>query len=166
MYKDITIRPISDCSRLYFYQKSETLYQLTYTFINRYLLQTDRTRDQMLQAARSGKQNIVEGLANGATSIKMEIQLLNVSRSSFRELREDYMDYLRARGLSHWCKDHPRFTKMVQYCKNHNEFGDYERFVHKLNDEELANLAITLSCQIDALMHSYQTKVVNEASFG
>jgi len=163
--KSKIIRPISDCSKLYFYQKADTLYQLTYTFISRYLMQNDRTRDQMLQAARSGKQNIVEGIAEGVTSIKMEVQLLNVLRASIRELKEDYIDYLKTRGLSHWLNGHPRFTKMVQYCKKHNLPGDYVRYFPMMNDEALANLAITLSCQIDVLVQSYQTKIINESSF-
>ena len=77
---------------LYFYQKSEVLYQMTFVFVKRYLKTGDRTIDQMVQAARSGKQNIVEGSADGVTSMEMEIKLMNVARSSIEELREDYED--------------------------------------------------------------------------
>ena len=80
---------------LWFYQKSEVLYQMTYTFTRRFLpTYGDRTVDQMVQAARSGKQNIVEGSADGVTSMEMELKLLNVARSSIQELQEDYEDYL------------------------------------------------------------------------
>ena len=78
---------------LYFYRKSDTLYQLTVVFCNRFLpAHGDRTVDQMVQAARSGKQNIVEGSEDGKTSSEMEIKLINVARSSLQELREDYLD--------------------------------------------------------------------------
>ncbi len=89
--------------KLKFYQKTVVLYQLTYSFTHRFLPAFgDRTVDQMIQAARSGKQNIVEGLADGVTSSEMELKLLNVARSSIQELREDYVDYLISRKLPQW----------------------------------------------------------------
>ena len=94
---------------LWFYQKTVSLYQLTYTFCRRFLPRYgDRTVDQMVQAARSGKQNIVEGLADGVTSTEMEIKLLNVARASVKELREDYIDYLLSRGKKRWLQGHLR----------------------------------------------------------
>ena len=165
IYKGISIRPISDCSSLFFYQKANTLFLLTNFFVQKYLKFNDRTRDQMIQAARSGKQNIVEGTADGGTSLDMEIKLLNVARASIRELKEDYLDYLRTRGRKIWDQGHPRFTKMRLYCKNHNLSEEYLSFFPIMNDEELANLAITFSCQIDSLMRAYQAKIINEASF-
>ena len=104
---------------LYFYQKSEVLYLLTFTFVKRYLRSGDRTIDQMVQAARSGKQNIVEGSADGVTSMEMEIKLMNVARSSIKELREDYEDYLKARHLPIWGTEHPRYDKLVKFCRSH-----------------------------------------------
>ena len=81
---------------LYFYQKSEVLYALTFHFAKRFLpSKGDRTVDQMVQAARSGKQNIIEGFADGMTSTELQLKLLNVARSSLKELRADYEDYLR-----------------------------------------------------------------------
>ena len=80
---------------LFFYQKSEVLYAMTYHFCKRFLPEHgDRTVDQMVQAARSGKQNIIEGLADGMTSTEMQLKLLNVARSSLKELRADYEDYV------------------------------------------------------------------------
>ena len=80
---------------LYIYRKSDAIYQLTVIFCKRFLPpHGDRTVDQMVQAARSGKQNIVEGSEDGPTSSEMEIKLLNVARASLQELRADYHDYL------------------------------------------------------------------------
>lgn len=93
---------------LRFYQKSEALYQMTFVFCDRFLPKHgDRTVDQMLQAARSGKQNIIEGSEDGKTSTEMELKLLNVARSSIHELREDFKDYLLSRKLSLWDKRPP-----------------------------------------------------------
>ena len=86
---------------LYFYRKSDALYQLTVEFCKRFLPPYgDRTVDQMVQAARSGKQNIVEGSEDGLTSSEMELKLLNVARGSLQELRSDYQDYLNTHHLS------------------------------------------------------------------
>ena len=82
------IRKYKDYKELFFYQKTDTIYQLTYIFCTRFLPKYgDRTVDQMVQAARSGKQNIVEGIEDGNTSSEMELKLLNVARASVQELR-------------------------------------------------------------------------------
>ncbi len=102
---------------LYFYRKADTLYQLTVVFCRRFLpSHGDRTVDQMVQAARSGKQNIVEGSEDGKTSTEMEVKLLNVARASIGELREDYLDYLKSHNLQLWDSKHPRFDAMVDFC--------------------------------------------------
>ena len=99
--------------KLRFFQKSEALYQMTFVFCERFLPKhVDRTVDQMVQAARSGKQNIIEGSEDGKTSTEMELKLLNVARSSIHELREDYKDYLLSRHLTLWDKQHPRYQGM------------------------------------------------------
>ena len=86
---------------LWFYQKTVTLYDMTVVFCRRFLpAHGDRTVDQMVQAARSGKQNIVEGSADGVTSTELEAKLLNVARASIKELKEDYLDYLRGHKLT------------------------------------------------------------------
>ena len=88
---------------LWFYKKAVVLYQLTYVFTRRFLpAYGDRTVDQMVQAARSGKQNIVEGTADGVTSTEMELKLLNVARASIQELVEDYEDYIIGHQLIKW----------------------------------------------------------------
>ena len=90
------------------------LFLMTYVFTRRFLPKYgDRTVDQMVQAARSGKQNIVEGSADGVTSIESELKLLNVARGSIQELREDYEDHLLSRRLTVWTAKHPRFDMML-----------------------------------------------------
>jgi four helix bundle protein len=84
--------------KLLTYQKAEAIYDITYYFCKNYLQRGDRTIDQMIQAARSGKQNIVEGSAASATSKETEIKLVNVAKASLQELLIDYEDYLRTRN--------------------------------------------------------------------
>lgn len=143
---------------LYFYQKTEVAYVLTFHFVKRFLpAKGDRTVDQMLQAARSGKQNIIEGLADGITSTEMQLKLLNIARSSLKELRADYEDYLQTRHLNVWNTQHPRYDEMLQFCRNHNLVADYEPFFTKWNDEELCNIALTLLHMTDKMMKTYLT---------
>lgn len=143
---------------LYFYQKTEVAYVLTFHFVKRFLpAKGDRTVDQMLQAARSGKQNIIEGLADGITSTEMQLKLLNIARSSLKELRADYEDYLQTRHLTVWNTQHPRYDEMLQFCRNHNLVADYEPFFSKWNDEELCNIALTLLHMTDKMMKTYLT---------
>lgn len=112
---------------LYYYRKSNVLYQMTVVFCRRFLPKFgDRTVDQMVQAARSGKQNIVEGLADGVTSTEMELKLLNVARASIKELKEDYIDYITAHRLTRWAAGHPRYDALLEFCRVHNDLGDYE----------------------------------------
>lgn len=147
---------------LYFYQKSVTLYQLSFIFAHRYYTNSDRTRDQLIQAARSGKQNIVEGSADGVTSMEMEIKLLNVARSSIKEAREDFEDYLTAHQLAKWSPGHARYNGMLEFCRKHNKWEEYERYVNKWNDEEIANVVLTLCHMIDKMMITYQNKLEKE----
>ncbi len=141
---------------LRFYQKSEALYQMTFVFCERFLPKHgDRTVDQMVQAARSGKQNIIEGSEDGKTSTEMELKLLNVARSSIHELREDFKDYLLSRKLTLWNQQHSRYQGMHDFTKAHNRLADYEPFFQKWSDEEMANIGYTLCCQIDVMMNGY-----------
>ena len=104
---------------------------MTFWFKEHYLVQGDRTQDQMLQAARSGKQNIAEGVEDGLLSAEMEMKLVNVARASLMELREDYEDYTLANGY--------RFLKDIEYILN--EYCDtedsylycYEFWIDELN---------------------------------
>ena len=150
------LRRQTNWEELYFYQKSQVLYQLTFVFAQRFLKRGDRTIDQMVQAARSGKQNIVEGSADGVTSTEMEIKLMNVARSSIKELKEDYEDYLISRQLRLWQKNHPRYQKMIDFCRTHNNLEDYQPYFDKWDDEEIANIALSLCHFIDKMMTSYE----------
>ena len=141
---------------LYFYRKSDALYQITVEFCRRFLpAHGDRTVDQMVQAARSGKQNIVEGSEDGQTSSEMEIKLMNVARGSLQELRADYLDYLNTHHLSVWNADSERQRKLREFCHSHNDYSNYEPLLSKMNDEEMANLALTLCHQTDKMMCKY-----------
>lgn len=153
--------------QLGFYQKSVVLYQMTFTFCERFLPKFgDRTVDQMVQAARSGKQNIVEGSADGVTSTEMELKLLNVARASIKELREDYEDYLLSRHLTMWKSGHPRYNRLLAFCRKHNTLPDYEPFFLRWSAEEMANAALTLCHQVDKAMMTYikgkETQFVKE----
>ena len=154
-----SMRPWRDA---FYYQKAETLYQLTYVFCQRFLPQYgDRTVDQMVQAARSGKQNIIEGTEDGITSTEMHIKLLNVSRSSLQELREDYRDFLISRKLAIWTVGHERYARMQEFCKSHNRIEDYQPYMHKWGAEEMANVALTLCYMTDAMLN-HQLKALEE----
>ena len=88
------------------YQKAEIVYDATVVFCNRFIDKRSRTHDQMIQAARSGKQNIIEGSMASATSKETEIKLTNVARASLEELLADYRDFLRVRGVQEWPTGH------------------------------------------------------------
>ena len=149
-------RSVPKWQDLRFYQKSEVLYQMTYVFCERFLPKHgDRTVDQMVQAARSGKQNIVEGSEDGKTSTAMEVNLLNVARSSIGELRQDFDDYLKSRHLPIWTPADERFQPMQDYTKQHNLLSDYEPYFQQWTAEEMANVGLTLCYQVDAMMNKY-----------
>jgi len=157
------LRKQTNWKNLWFYRKTVVLYQMTYVFTKRFLpAYGDRTVDQMVQAARSGKQNIVEGSADGVTSMELELKLLNVARASIQELLEDYQDYTKSHKLTQWTKGHPRFDAMLSYCRKHNQLKDYEIFFNRWNDEEISNTAITLCRMVDKMMMTYQKKKEKE----
>ena len=152
---------------LYFYQKSDVLYHMTFVFCKRFLpAHGDRTVDQMVQAARSGKQNIVEGSADGVTSTEMQLKLLNVARASIQELQEDFKDYLHTRFGTIWQTGHPRYDGMLTFCRCHNAMDDYQPFFERWTDEEMANIGYTLCRMTDKMMCTYieglETQFVQE----
>lgn len=97
--------------RLKSFQLAQLVYDLTVRFCDRYVPRNSRTRDQMVQAARSGVQNIAEGSLASGTSRRSELKLTNVARASLEELRLDYEDFLRQRGLAQWPPDHPALER-------------------------------------------------------
>ena len=134
------------------FQKAECVYDVTYYFANKFLQKGDRTIDQMVQAARSGKQNLAEGNIDGVTSKEMEIRLTNVNRASLHELLLDYEDYLRVRGLEQWPYNDQRCVQTREFCKRHLDSAVYREKIKDRSDETIANIAITLIHQCDVLI--------------
>lgn len=134
------------------FQKTECIYDVTFYFAHKYLKPGDRTIDQMVQAARSGKQNLAEGNIDGITSREMELKLTNVNRASLHELLLDYEDYLRVRGLEQWKYDDPRCIQTRAFCKAHLDSAVYREKIKERSDETIANIAITLIHQCDVLI--------------
>ena len=156
MEKKTIFGKVANYKELHVYQKSEVLVLLTDVFCKRFLpLYGDRRVDQMNMAARCGKQNIVEGCEEGLTSSKMEVNLVNVGRASFQELREDYEDYLKRNNLSVWDKDHPRFDGMVNFCRQNNRWEAYQELASKLSAEEFCNMALSLCHITDKMFDGY-----------
>jgi four helix bundle suffix protein len=140
--------------KLYSYQKAEAIYDITYYFCSNFLKRGDRTVDQMVQAARSGKQNIVEGCAVSATSKEMEIKLINVAKASLQELLVDYQDYLRTREHRQWENDSPELLKMRELGRKHNDTAFYMPLVKTRPPETIANMTICLIKQTDYLLYN------------
>jgi len=138
--------------KLYSYQKAEAIYDITYYFCKKYLLRGDRTIDQMVQAARSGKQNIVEGCAASATSKETEIKLVNVAKASLQELLIDYEDYLRTRNHHQWENSSVELQKMRELGRKHNSTAYYMSLVITRPPETIANMSICLIKQTDYLL--------------
>ena len=135
------------------FKKAECIYDMTFYFAHQYYIpRKDRTVDQLVQAARSGKQNIIEGCAAASTSSETELKLLGVARASMHEVLGDYEDYLRTRHLELWPLNHPQTRQTQEYCKNHTRPEDYTKNIEKRSPEALCNIAITLIHQYDQLM--------------
>ncbi|MBA4147709.1 MAG: four helix bundle protein [Verrucomicrobia bacterium] len=145
--------PRGDYQNLLSFQKAEIVYDLTFRFAHKYLSRGDRTVDQMIQAARSGKKNILEGSKAAQTSKETEIKLTNVGRASLEELLDDYRDYLRARDLPIWDKN----SKEAQYVrrlgrKTPQTYEIYREFCETRPPGVIANIAICLIHQANYLL--------------
>ena len=113
------------------FQVAQLAYDVTVRFCDRYISPRSRTHDQMVQAARSGVQNIAEGSKASGTSKKMELKLTNVARASLEELKLDYEDYLRHRSLPLWPEDDPRRAALVaRRCATADAVADWVKEVH------------------------------------
>lgn len=145
------------------YRKSVIICDVTEMFINRALPRGSRTIDQMRQAARSCKQNIVEGVSDGTVSAEMCIKLLGVARGSVRELLEDYSDFLRQHDLDIWGIDDPRTRVARNYCKKYDEPRSFTAKCRERSDETVANIMLTQIRQIDAMLIAVMKRV--EADF-
>lgn len=141
-----------DYSQWSVYRKSVIVCDVTEMFINRALPRGCRTIDQMRQAARSCKQNIVEGASDGTVSAEMCIKLIGVARGSIRELREDYADFLRQNKMEIWPKDDARTVQLRNYAKNHDDPREYVEKCEQRSNETVANIMLTMTYQLDAML--------------
>ena len=139
--------------KLHVFRKAEAIYDLTYFFLQGHIAKTDRTYDQMLQAARSGKQNIVEGRSDAASSAEIEIKLFGVACGSLHELLNDYEDYMRTRQIKFWSQNHPRFANLRKTCRDHNDTPFFTSLANRLNDEEFCNMMLTLINQTISMLN-------------
>ena len=143
---------VGNYKKLLTYQKAVIIYDITFYFCKNYLDKKDRTVDQMIQAARSGKQNIVEGCSAAATSLTTEIKLLSVAKASLKELLEDYEDYLRVRGLAQWQEGSSEKETWRLICRKQYDRKFYNEEIKKSPPEKIANIAIVLLYQDDYLL--------------
>ena len=157
---DITKQSNNIYRNLIAYRKAVVIYDLTFLFCERFIAIGDRTKDQMIQAARSGKQNIVEGKAASLTSAEMHLRLLGVARASFQELLEDYLDYLRTRNLRIWETDSKEVEAMRELGSTHNNSKFFIELAETRNDEVIANMAIVLLHQEDVLLRKHIEKQI------
>jgi four helix bundle suffix protein len=163
------------------FQIAQLCYDVTVRFCDRYIDKRSRTHDQMVQAARSGVQNIAEGSKASGTSKKMEPKLTNVARASLEELRLDYEDFLRQRGLQRWPDDDPRRAALVaRRCATAEEVAAWIREVHQTSIKSIpstkstypdlaANAALVLiavACALlDRQIESQASAFTNEGGF-
>lgn len=153
MNKPGFIPPHGNYQALLSYRKAEIVYDITFRFCQRFLGRGDRTIDQMIQAARSGKQNIAEGSAASGTSKEMEIKLVNVARASLEELLLDYTDFLRVRGFTCWPKDSKEALYVRKLGNNpETDYSTFSQFIETRSPEIVANIAVCLIHQANYLL--------------
>jgi four helix bundle suffix protein len=153
------------------YQMAEIVHDGTVVFCDRFIDRRSRTHDQMVQAARSGKQNIAEGSMASGTSKKTELKLMGVARASLEELLVDFQDYLRQHSLPLWGKDHPQAQQVRKLCYQQNRsYTTYRIYLEPPAPGELA--ANTLICVIhqtnfllDQQLRSLEKEFLEEGGF-
>ena len=145
------------------YQKSEIVYDGTIYFTNRFFRKYDRTIDQMVQAARSGKQNIVEASMASATSKETEIKLTSVARASLEELLIDYQDFLRTHKLKQWERDNRLSLRFSELNRTANATYDtYKKAIENPEPEICANTMICL-IRVTTYLLAQQMKSLEQA---
>jgi len=149
----VILFPKKNYRKLLSYQRAEMVYDGTFRFCERFLAKGDRTIDQMIQAARSGKQNIVEGTAAGTTSKETELKLMNVARASMEELLIDFQDFLRVHGFPQWEKESPQalYVRKLSTKPNYS-YADVREFVETRTADVVANILICLVYQTNFLL--------------
>ena len=147
------VLPHGGYKNLIVYRKSDVIYEGTVVFCRRFLPpRGDRTVDQMVQAARSCKQNIAEGSSASGTSKETELKLTNVARATLDELMEDYLDQLKTRGLAEWPRTDKRAVFARDFSKAHNDWADWREIFETRPAETLANLMLTICNQTSYML--------------
>lgn len=162
----VIIKQAGGYRNLPFFKQSEIIYDFTVEFVQKYIDYKSRTKDQMEQAARSGKQNIAEGYLQ--KSLEGRIKLVGVARGSLEELLNDYQDFLRQHGLRFWDKDSKEARKVRNLVYNsYNDYNNYKIYIQ--NPENAANAVICLINQTNLLLDQklrwLEEKFVNEGGF-
>lgn len=139
------------------FQMSTLVYDLTVEFCDRFIEKRSRTHDQMVQAARSGRQNIAEGSRAAGTSKKTELKLTNVARASLEELLLDYEDFLRQRGLKTWTKNDPQAKAVRNLCYQNPSHQSYVSYLN--SPESAANMMICIIHQTNYLLDKQLQKL-------
>ena len=130
------IPPHGGYRELQSYQMAEIVFDATVAFCDRFIDRRSRTHDQMVQAARSGKQNIAEGSMGSGTSKKTELKLIGVARASLEELLLDFEDYLRQQGLVLWGKDHAKAKEIRALAyRSNRSYTTYKTYFEKQEHE-------------------------------
>ena len=152
------------------FQMAELVYDGTVRFCERLVSPRSRTYDQMVQAARSGKQNIVEGSMASGTSKKIELKLVGIARASLEELLQDFHDFLRLNEFSLWGKDHPLSKTVRGFCyKKDRSYVTYKPYIEKAPPEVAANTMICLIHQtnylLDQQLRALEKEFLNAGGF-
>lgn len=152
------------------FQTAEIVYDGTVKFCERFINPRSRTTDQMVQAARSGRQNIAEGSQASGTSKKTELKLVSVARASLEELLLDYQDFLRQRGLQLWHKEHPQAQKIRKLAyKQNRSYLTYKSYIEDSLPQVAANTLICLIHQanylLDQLLRQLEKQFLQEGGF-
>ena len=148
------------------FQQAELVYDATVKFCDRFIDKRSRTHDQMVQAARSGRQNIAEGSQASGTSKKFELKLVGVARASLEELLLDYEDFLRQRGLTLWSKDHPtaQVVRRLAYEKNRS-YMTYKAYIESAPPETAANTIHQTNYLLDQQLRQLERAFLQEGGF-
>jgi restriction system protein len=164
------IEPHGGYRNLKSYQMSEIVYDAATAFCNRFIERRSRTHDQMVQAARSGKQNIAEGSMASGTSRKTELKLVGVARASLEELLLDCEDFLRQKGLALWGKENTTAKKIRQLAyASDRSYMTYKTYIEEQDQETAANTLVCLIHQtnylLDQQLKQLEERFLNEGGF-
>jgi restriction system protein len=164
------IPPHGGYRELQSYRMAEIVFDATAVFCDRFIDRRSRTHDQMVQAARSGKQNIAEGSMASGTSKKTELKLIGVARASLEELLLDFQDYLRQHGLPLWGKEHPKAREVRALCyRKDRSYSTYKPYLEGSSPGVAANAVICLIHQtnylLDQQLRSLEKEFLKEGGF-